>query len=94
MPESIVPFGITQQEAQERLRTWCKKNRGRKEAKQLLPLLPELKGFYLPYSLLRGPVHMKAGRIDTDVIYPEIRRNPSSVYSFLLVAGYLNPKVV
>ena len=27
--------------------------------------------------------------IDTDVIYPEIRRNPSSVYSFLLVAGYL-----
>ena len=28
-------------------------------------------------------------RVDTDVIYPEIRRNPSSVYSFLLVAGYL-----
>lgn len=27
--------------------------------------------------------------IDTDVIYPEIKRNPSSVYSFLLVAGYL-----
>ena len=27
--------------------------------------------------------------IDTDVVYPEIRRNPSSVYSFLLVAGYL-----
>lgn len=27
--------------------------------------------------------------IDTNVIYPEIKRNPSSVYSFLLVAGYL-----
>ena len=27
--------------------------------------------------------------IDTDVIYPEIKKNPSSVYSFLLVAGYL-----
>lgn len=27
--------------------------------------------------------------VDTDVIYPEIRRNPSSVYSFLLVTGYL-----
>lgn len=27
--------------------------------------------------------------IDTDVIYPQIRKNPSSVYSFLLVAGYL-----
>lgn len=27
--------------------------------------------------------------IDTGVIYPQIQRNPSSVYSFLLVAGYL-----
>lgn len=27
--------------------------------------------------------------IDTNVIYPEVRKNPSSVYSFLLVAGYL-----
>ncbi len=28
-------------------------------------------------------------RIDTDVIYPEMKGNPASVYSFLLVAGYL-----
>lgn len=27
--------------------------------------------------------------VDTDVIYPQIKNNPSSVYSFLLVAGYL-----
>ena len=27
--------------------------------------------------------------VDTGVIYPEIQKNPSSVYSFLLVAGYL-----
>lgn len=27
--------------------------------------------------------------IDTSVIYPQVRSNPSSVYSFLLVAGYL-----
>ncbi len=27
--------------------------------------------------------------IDTDVIYPEIKKKPSSIYSFLLVAGYL-----
>ena len=27
--------------------------------------------------------------IDTSVIYPQIRSNPSSIYSFLLVAGYL-----
>ncbi len=27
--------------------------------------------------------------IDTNVIYPQIKSNPSSIYSFLLVAGYL-----
>ncbi len=27
--------------------------------------------------------------VDTSVIYPEIKNNPSSVYSFLLVSGYL-----
>jgi hypothetical protein len=27
--------------------------------------------------------------IDTDVIYPQIKSNPSTIYSFLLVAGYL-----
>lgn len=27
--------------------------------------------------------------IDTSVIYPQIEKNPSSIYSFLLVAGYL-----
>ena len=27
--------------------------------------------------------------VDTGVIYPEVKRNPSSIYSFLLVAGYL-----
>ena len=27
--------------------------------------------------------------IDTSVIYPQIQKNPSSIYSFLLVAGYL-----
>lgn len=27
--------------------------------------------------------------IDTNVIYPEIKQNPSSIYSFLLITGYL-----
>lgn len=28
-------------------------------------------------------------KIDTDVIYPQLQSDPSSIYSFLLVAGYL-----
>lgn len=39
------------------------------------------------HALLRGESFLTY--IDTDVIYPQIRSNPSSVYSFLLVAGYL-----
>lgn len=27
--------------------------------------------------------------VDTSVVYPEVKKNPSSVYSFLLMAGYL-----
>lgn len=38
-------------------------------------------------SILQGESFLTY--VDTDVIYPEIRKNPSSVYSFLLVAGYL-----
>ena len=69
MPESIVPFGITEQEARERLEDWCRKNRGKREARMLLPLIPELKGFYLPYEMIRGPVHMKVSRMDAERVY-------------------------
>lgn len=38
-------------------------------------------------SLMQGKSFLTC--IDTSVIYPQIKSNPSSVYSFLLVAGYL-----
>ena len=38
-------------------------------------------------TLLRG--ESMVASIDTNVVYPEIRKNPASVFSFLLVAGYL-----
>ena len=69
MPESVVPFGITEKEARERLEDWCRKNRGKREARMLLPLIPELKGFYLPYEMIRGPVHMRASRMDAERVY-------------------------
>lgn len=39
------------------------------------------------HALLEGETFLTY--IDTGVIYPQIKSNPSSVYSFLLVAGYL-----
>ncbi len=42
------------------------------------------------HALLKGEAFLTY--IDTGVIYPQIQNNPSSVYSFLLVAGYLKIK--
>ena len=39
-------------------------------------------------SLVSG--HTIVSYIDTSVTYPQIKQNPSAIYSFLLVAGYLN----
>ena len=39
------------------------------------------------YKLLSGET--VTSYIDTGVIYPEVQNNPYSIYSFLLVAGYL-----
>ena len=69
MPESVIPFGITEKEAAEKLRDWCRMNRNKPEARKLLPLIPELKGFYLPYMLVRGPVHLTVSRMDSDRSY-------------------------
>ena len=65
LPESVIPFAITESEAQERLREWCSKNKGKPEARKLKNLIPSLKGFYLPYELVRGPVHLKVSRMDS-----------------------------
>ena len=64
LPECVIPFSITQEEAEERLAEWCRDNRRKREAKHLKPLISELKGFYLPYELVRGPVRMSASRMD------------------------------
>ena len=70
LPEYVIPFALTEEEAGERLKEWCDKNSGKAEAKHLRPLLKELKGFYLPYELVRGPVHMTVSRMDGGGNYP------------------------
>jgi ribosomal protein S27E len=64
LPELILPFRITEEEARACLENWCEKNRGKREAKHLKPITDKLKGFYLPYELVRGPVSCKVSRMD------------------------------
>ncbi|MBR3250429.1 MAG: hypothetical protein IKF80_01845 [Erysipelotrichaceae bacterium] len=69
MPECVIPFAITQKEAKTLLKKWCEENKTKEEARKLLPLIDDLKGFYLPYELVKGPVHMEVGRMDGERTY-------------------------
>ncbi len=62
LPETVIPFQITEKEARELLSRWCEENRGKKEAKRLSGRTDEVKGFYLPYEFLRGPVSCRVKR--------------------------------
>lgn len=64
MPELIIPFRITDTEARDLLRQWCKKNKNKSEAKKILQQMEDLRGFYLPYELVKGPVNCTVKRID------------------------------
>lgn len=65
LPEMIIPFRITKEEAAQCLSDWCRKNAGKDEAKHLKGHENELQGFYLPYELIRGPVGCKVSRMDS-----------------------------
>lgn len=64
IPELIVPFAITHDEAKGILADWCSKNKGKKEAQAIRERIKDLKGCYLPYELVRGPVHCSVFRVE------------------------------
>ena len=69
MPELIIPFRITREEAADSLSQWCRKNARKAEAKHLQSNLSALNGVYLPYELIRGPVTCKVSRMDAPRSY-------------------------
>ncbi len=64
LPELIIPFRITEEEAKSRVADWCDQHPGKSEAQHVREHLDGLKGFYLPYELVRGPVTSKVCRMD------------------------------
>ena len=63
LPEYVIPFAFTEEQAKNGLLAWCDANRARPEAKRIRKKIDQLKGFYLPYELIYGPVHLRAGRM-------------------------------
>ena len=69
IPELIIPFTITEQEARDILAKWCLDNKHKKEARAISEKIKDLKGYYLPYELVRGPVKCSVFRIEGGSVY-------------------------
>ena len=69
IPELAIPFSITKEEAGDILAGWCKMNSLKKEARAIRERVGELKGCYLPYELVRGPVDCTVFRIENGRSY-------------------------
>lgn len=65
LPEVIIPFVLTEEEARERLQEWANANQKEKEARTVLSAIDKLRGYYLPYELIRGPVTAEVERMET-----------------------------
>lgn len=63
-PDFVLPFVLTQEEAEKRLRDWSDEpdNSQTAEAKLIRQQGGRLTGYYLPYKLVRGPVHGRISR--------------------------------
>ena len=69
MPEMIIPFRISEEEARQLLNAWCEKNRRKPEARHILAGITHLQGYYMPYELIRGPISCQVSRIDGGKTY-------------------------
>ena len=56
MPELIIPFFITPEEAKKRMLQFAEEHKKSPEGDAVLQNIDKLKGYYLPYQLARGPV--------------------------------------
>ena len=56
MPELIIPFFITPEEAKKRMLQFAEEHKNSLEGDAVIQNIDKLKGYYLPYQLARGPV--------------------------------------
>ncbi len=80
MPQYVIPFAVTKDEASDLIKDWCKQNHRKPEAKNLLEKITELKGYYLPYEMVRGPVTCSV--------------NKTGDYTYYKADGYLKDEFI
>lgn len=62
LPELIIPFFITEEEARGRMLKWGKEHKETPEGRSIVSNMGSFKGYYLPYKLVRGPVYGNISR--------------------------------
>jgi DNA-directed RNA polymerase subunit RPC12/RpoP len=61
-PELIVPFEISKEQAEEALQSWAKAKGTGAEKAAVDKYIGSLKGYYLPYQFVRGPIECRVFR--------------------------------
>ena len=56
LPDIIIPFFITPDEARKRMLEWGHKHENTPEGKSVVSSMGQFSGYYLPYRIVRGPV--------------------------------------
>ncbi|MBR4016158.1 MAG: hypothetical protein IKI88_08195 [Anaerotignum sp.] len=62
LPELVIPFFLTQEEARKRTLEWGEAHEKTPEGKAVLKNIDKFRGCYLPYHLVRGPVRAEVNR--------------------------------
>lgn len=62
LPDMIIPFVITPEEAKKRMLDWGHKHQNTPEGKSVVSSMAQFQGSYLPYRIARGPVYAEVHR--------------------------------
>ena len=68
-PEMVIPFRLNRKQAEKQLDEWVEKHSDKKESEILKENRKKLKGIYLPYELIRGPIRFNVARDNSDRRY-------------------------
>ena len=68
-PEMLIPFKLNRKQAEKRLDEWIEQHHDKNEARILKENRKNLKGIYLPYELIRGPIRFIVTRDNSNRHY-------------------------
>lgn len=69
LPEMIIPFFITPDEAKKRMLEWGHKHEKTPEGRSIVSSMGQFRGYYLPYRIVKGPVYADVIRDGNDRKY-------------------------